>query len=417
MNLPGVATEQTRFESRKRSALQTLPAYRVWVQHVPIELDTMRLPVAGRRDEGPAMRGQPMRHPVVARYATDEARWQAVVARDHDADDAFFYAVRTTGVYCRPSCASRLANRENVRFFPTSRDAERAGFRPCKRCRPTAAGAAAQHADIVARACRLIEQSDSSPKVAHLAMAAGLSDSHFHRVFKSVTGVTPKAYATSHRARRLRMQLATSTTIAAAMQNAGYPSNSRLYAASKRMLGMTPSAFRAGGKGAVVRFAVGETWLGSILVAASDQGICSISLGDDPDALVRTLQDRLPRAVLIGGDPEFDQLVAKVIALVQRPAAGATLPLDVQGTAFQQRVWQALSKIPAGQTTTYTQLARRIGQPTAVRAVASACAANQLAIVIPCHRVVRSDGSLSGYRWGIERKAKLLHLERTGNQP
>jgi AraC family transcriptional regulator, regulatory protein of adaptative response / methylated-DNA-[protein]-cysteine methyltransferase len=349
------------------------------------------------------------------RFQTDDERWNAVMRRDPTADGAFFYSVKTTGVYCRPRCAARLAKRENVRFHATAKDAERAGFRACKRCRPREASTGAAHAAAVARACQLIDQAGETPGLEALAKSVGLSASHFHRVFKALTGLTPKAYATAQRSQRVRGALLDSKTVTDAVYKAGFKSNGRFYATAPSMLGMRPVAFRAGGDGAFIRFAVGQSTLGAILVAASEKGVCSIALGDDPNALVKELQDRFPKAELVGGDARFEKWVAKVVGLVERPSAGLNLPLDVQGTAFQQRVWHLLRKIPCGETTTYAEIARRLGEPTAVRAVAGAIAANPIAVAIPCHRVVRTDGSLSGYRWGVERKAQLLERERKGS--
>lgn len=340
-----------------------------------------------------------------------DPRWAAVVARDPQADGRFYYSVKTTGVYCRPSCASRRARPENVEFHATREDAERAGFRPCKRCKPGQPSQLEQHAATVARACRLIEVSEQAPSLEDLARKAGLSPFHFHRVFKAVTGLTPRAYAAAHRARRVREHLGRTATVTEAIYDAGYGSNGRFYEESSRVLGMTPTRYRAGGANTVIRFAVGQSSLGAILVAASERGICSILLGDDPDALLRDLQDRFPRAELIGGDAAFETLVARVVGLVESPGVGLDLPLDVRGTAFQQRVWEALRGIPAGSTASYGEVAARIGSPKSVRAVAQACAANPLAVAIPCHRVVRNDGGLAGYRWGVERKRTLLARE------
>jgi AraC family transcriptional regulator of adaptative response/methylated-DNA-[protein]-cysteine methyltransferase len=340
-----------------------------------------------------------------------DARWAAVVARDSRADGTFYYSVETTGVYCRPSCAARLARPENVRFHATYTDAETAGFRPCKRCKPNQASPVEQHATKIAAVCRFIEQAEETPSLEQLARYAELSPYYFHRVFKAVTGLTPKAYAAAQRAKRVRNQLGTSPTVTEAIYNAGYNSNGRFYATSDEVLGMTPSHYRTGGANTEIRFAIGECSLGSILVATSDRGICAILLGDDPDELARDLQDQFPRATLIGGDAEFEQLVATVVGFVEAPGIGLNLPLDVRGTAFQQRVWQALREIPAGETASYTDIAHRIGSPNAVRAVAQACAANALAVAIPCHRVVRNDGGPSGYRWGVERKRALLGKE------
>ncbi len=344
-------------------------------------------------------------------FASADDRWAAVVRRDRRADGIFYYSVRTTGVYCRPGCGARQARRENVRFHATRQEAEAAGFRPCQRCRPNARPLAEQHATAVAKVCRLIETAEETPTLDALAEAAGLSRFHFHRVFKTTTGVTPKAYAAAHRARRVRDELSRSETVTDAIYEAGFNSNGRFYATASAVLGMTPTDFRSGGTGASIRFAVGECSLGSILVAATDKGVCAILLGDEPEPLVRDLQNRFPRADMIGGDPGFEQLVSTVVGFVEAPTLGLDLPLDVRGTAFQQRVWQALREIPAGSTASYRDIAERVGAPKAVRAVARACASNTIAVAIPCHRVVRTGGALSGYRWGVERKRALLARE------
>jgi AraC family transcriptional regulator, regulatory protein of adaptative response / methylated-DNA-[protein]-cysteine methyltransferase len=344
-----------------------------------------------------------------------DPRWAFVVARDRAADGRFFYSVKTTGVYCRPSCASRLANPRNVRFHATAAEAENAGFRPCKRCKPDQPALEEQRAAKVAHACRLIETMDEMPPLAALAAAEGMSRFHFHRVFTAVTGLTPKAYTAAHRARKVRDQLTRSDTVTEAIYDAGFNSNSRFYEQSDAMLGMTPTDYRAGGTNTTIHFAVGQCSLGAILVANSPKGICAILLGDDPDKLVRDLQDQFPQARMNGDDPKFAKTVATVIGFVEAPGVGLDLPIDVRGTAFQQRVWQALRDIPAGKTASYTDIAKRIGVPKAVRAVAAACAANALAVAIPCHRVVKNDGALSGYRWGVERKQALLAREATGS--
>jgi AraC family transcriptional regulator, regulatory protein of adaptative response / methylated-DNA-[protein]-cysteine methyltransferase len=276
-----------------------------------------------------------------------DSRWAAVVARDPKADGKFFYSVRTTGVYCRPSCASRHARRENVAFHASTGAAERAGFRPCKRCKPDQAPLAIQHAAMIAKICRRIESAERIPNLATLAREANLSPYHFHRLFKALTGLTPRAYAAAHRAGRVRRELGRSRTVTDAIFDAGFNSGGRFYATSDAVLGMTPSDYRAGGARVEIRFAVGECSLGSILVAQSAKGVCAILLGDDPDLLARDLQDRFPRANLIGADADFEKLIAKIVGFVEAPALGLDLPLDVRGTAFQQRVWQALRKIPA----------------------------------------------------------------------
>jgi AraC family transcriptional regulator of adaptative response/methylated-DNA-[protein]-cysteine methyltransferase len=345
------------------------------------------------------------------RLADDEVLWEAVRRRDRQADGTFCYAVATTGVYCRPSCAARLPRREHVTFHAAPEAAERAGFRPCKRCRPDEPSQAERHAASVALACRLIETAEEPPALEALARAVGLSPFHFHRVFKAVTGVTPKAYAGAQRARRVRQGLERAETVTEAIYDAGYNASSRFYEQAQALLGMKPADYRDGGRDAEIRFAVGECTLGSILVAATAKGVCAIQLGDDPEALVRDLQERFPKARLIGADPAFEALVARVVGQVEEPRRSAELPLDVRGTAFQQRVWQALRGIPAGRTASYAEIAARIGSAQAVRAVARACAANPVAVAIPCHRVIRTDGEAGGYRWGVERKRELLRRE------
>jgi AraC family transcriptional regulator of adaptative response/methylated-DNA-[protein]-cysteine methyltransferase len=357
------------------------------------------------------MHAMSVTEPIDSVFECDADRWAAVEHRDARADGRFFYSVRTTGVYCRPSCAARHARRENVAFHASVAAAEQAGFRPCKRCRPNEAPLEQRHAAAIARACRLIETAERQPPLDELATAAGLSRYHFHRIFKSITGLTPKAYADAHRDAHVRAALPRMDSVTDAIYEAGFNSNGRFYQTSARSLGMPPRAFRAGGAGTTIRFAVGECSLGSILVAATEKGICSITLGDDPDALVRDLEQRFARAKIVGGDAEFERWIAAVIGFVEAPRRGLDLPLDVRGTAFQRRVWSALTKIPIGSTRSYADIARTLGEPNATRAVAQACAANPVAVAIPCHRVVRKDGALSGYRWGVERKRALLERE------
>lgn len=341
-----------------------------------------------------------------------DPRWRVVLDRDPAFDGRFVYAVRTTGVYCRPNCPARPARPENVSFYPGPADAEVAGFRACRRCRPAGVSRQDEHAAVVARACRLIAQAGEAPSLGTLAAAAGLSAFHFHRVFKAVTGLTPKAYAAAHRAERMRGELADGRgSVTEAIYDAGFNAASRFYETSNEVLGMTPTTFRDGGARTPIRFAVGQCSLGAILVAQSPKGVCAIFIGDDPDALLQDLQNRFPKAELIGADTAFEAVVAAVVGFVETPQLGFALPLDLQGTAFQQRVWQALSAIPPGRTVTYTDIAQAIGLPKSVRAVAQACGANKVAVAIPCHRVVRSDGGISGYRWGVERKRALLDRE------
>jgi AraC family transcriptional regulator of adaptative response/methylated-DNA-[protein]-cysteine methyltransferase len=345
-------------------------------------------------------------------WRTDAERWSAVQQRERAADGAFYYSVRTTGVYCRPSCAARLPLRGNVLFHATAAAAEAAGFRACKRCRPGEPDLAARRAAAVAAACRLIEESETLPRVADLASAAAMSRFHFQRVFKEVTGLTPQWYAREKRAERLRAQLRKGAAVTDAIYAAGFNSSGRFYAQAGQTLGMPARDYRAGGANTAIRFAVGECSLGAILVAASERGVCAILLGDDAAELAHELEDRFPKAQLEPGARDFEQWVARAVALVEAPQVGCDLPLDIRGSAFEQRVWRALREIPVGSTASYAQIAAAIGAPTSARAVARACAANALAVAIPCHRVVRSDGDLAGYRWGIERKRALLDAER-----
>lgn len=346
----------------------------------------------------------------------DEARWQAVCRRDPAADGAFFYSVRTTGVFCRPSCPSRRARRENVAFHADAAAAIAAGFRPCRRCRPGEPSLAQRQAALVVDACRRIAQTDPSdapPGLDALAAAAGLSPFHFQRLFKAVTGLTPKGYAVARREGRLRDALAAGARVTEAIYAAGFGSSGAAYAGSARALGMAPSRYRAGGDGVAIRYALGRSTLGAVLVAATGTGVCAILLGDAdaPGRLVADLAARFPKASLQAGDADFDAKVAAAVRLVEVPGSAFALPLDVRGTVFQQRVWTALREIPRGSTASYGEIAARIGSPGAARAVATACAANPVAIAIPCHRVVGRDGALSGYRWGVARKRALLDRE------
>ena len=345
----------------------------------------------------------------------DALRWQQLRERDVAAEGKFIYAVRTTGVFCRPTCASRLPRVENVEFFATIGEAASAGYRACKRCRPDEAPRAEREKALVLKLCRAIERrldgGEAAPTLEELARIAGLSAFHTHRLFKAITGVTPKAYASSLRAQRVRGALSREASVTRAIYAAGFGSSGRFYASSKEILGMKPSAYRAGGSAETIRFALGECSLGAILVAFTERGLCAISLGDDEDALARELAQLFPKATLERADATYQRQLRRVITLVEKPALGIDLPLDVRGTAFQERVWRTLSKVPAGQTLTYTELAKLVGTPRAVRAVASACAANRLAIAIPCHRIIATSGKLTGYRWGIERKRELLERE------
>lgn len=340
-----------------------------------------------------------------------DPRWLQVVERDVNANGKFYYSVKTTGIFCRPSCGARTAKPENVDFHLTIEDAEAAGFRACKRCKPKLPDPKKHYAELISSVCALIDNSEDNLKLAVLANYAGLSVYYFHRIFKSITGLTPKAYASAKRAKLIRKNLAGKTTVTNAIYASGYGSNSRFYESSNKVLGMKASTYRKGGEKIDIQFAIGECSLGSILVARSKIGVCAISIDDHPEKLINELQDRFPNANLIGGDRDFEKLIAVVVGFVETPNLGFGLPLDIKGTIFQQRVWQALRDIPCGKTVTYSELAALIGKPKAVRSVASACAANAMAVVIPCHRVIRQDGTISGYRWGVERKRLLLKME------
>lgn len=339
-----------------------------------------------------------------------DPRFAMILARDAGADGRFWYSVLTTGVYCRPSCPSRAANSANVAIHDTLEDARATGARPCRRCDPEGEAAAATAALVIA-ACRTIEAAEQPPSLAALAQDAGLSPGYFQRVFKARTGLSPRGYAAAHRAARMRDGLQAAGSVTEAIHAAGFGSNGRFYEGAAALLGMTPTRYRAGGASETLRFAVGQCTLGAVLVASSDKGVAAILIGDDPADLVRDLQDRFPSATLVGDDADYQTLIGRVIAFVEAPRTGLDLPLDLRGTAFQQRVWQALRQIPAGHTVSYSDIARAIGAPQAIRAVAGACAANAVAVAVPCHRVVRTDGTLSGYRWGVERKRRLLAIE------
>ncbi len=335
----------------------------------------------------------------------------AVRARDPSADGTFIVGVVTTGIYCRPSCQSRPALAKNLRFFAGAAEAQAFGLRPCKRCRPDEASPIEHHRQAIANACATIEGSDGLPRLAALAREAGMSKHHFHRVFTQIMGTTPGAYAGAVKLRRLSGALESGAPVSEAVYAAGYGSPSRAYAAAGAGLGMTPGRKRRGGAGERIGYAIGDTVLGPTLLAASPRGVCATAFGEDREALLANLRRRFPAADLVE-DARVQPWIAALADHLRTPAQALDLPLDIQGTAFEARVWQALRDIPLGETASYAEVAASLGRPTAVRAVARACASNELAVMIPCHRVVRSDGSLSGYRWGPERKRALLEAER-----
>ena len=348
--------------------------------------------------------------------SSDEARWLAVQERDASQDGSFVFAVATTGIYCRPSCPARRPKRENVRFFADPDAAERAGFRACRRCRPRETDSAT--VDLVRRACRLIDDwTDGPVRLAALAESLGVSKYHLQRTFRRHLGISPRAYGESLRLARLKAGLRAGDTVTGALYDAGYGSSSRLYEKASSALGMTPGAYRRGGRGARVAYAIVGCPLGRLLVAATELGACVVALGDDDAALEGQLRRELPNAELRRDDAAVRDLVDALLGELRGEGALTEAPLDVAGTAFQREVWTALRQIPIGATRTYADLARSLGRPTAARAVARACATNPVALLVPCHRVVRGDGGLGGYRWGLDRKRALLEAERERANP
>jgi AraC family transcriptional regulator of adaptative response/methylated-DNA-[protein]-cysteine methyltransferase len=338
--------------------------------------------------------------------------WDAVTDRDRAMDGVFVYAVRTTGVYCRPSCAARRPRPENVVFFRTREAARRAGFRPCKRCKPDSDSLPNANAEMVEKVCRYIDAHPDEPATLEaLSRAIGLSPFHLQRTFKALTGITPRAYADSRRLQSLKNGLREGRSVTYSMYDAGYGSSSRLYERASAQLGMTPARYRKQGSGVTIRFTIAETPAGRILLAATERGICSIQFGSSDTVLESALREEYPQAEIVRADK---QLAVWVRAMRDRMGGedGASLPLDIRATTFQRLVWEQLQAIPRGTTSSYGDIAKRIGHPHASRAVARACASNPVAVAIPCHRVVRGDGALGGYRWGIPRKKKLLALEQ-----
>jgi len=338
--------------------------------------------------------------------------WAAVENRDAGADGSFYYGVRTTGVYCRPGCPSRRPLRANTAFFATTSEAEAAGLRACKRCRPTDASTASRHIAAIEKACALLRTSETIPSLGELAAAAAISRFHFHRVFKQVTGATPRDYARTHRLGLLAQRLDAGEKVTEAIYASGFGSSSRAYEAAPAALGMTPGARRRAGDGETIRYVTVATPLGWALVAATGRGVCLTALGDDRERLAAMVRERFPAALLVAEDAALKDWAEQIVRFITDPGQTPDLPLDIRGTAFQTRVWRALQRIPLGRTATYAEIARALGQPKAVRAVAQACAANNLALLVPCHRVIREDGDLAGYRWGLERKRALLERER-----
>ena len=348
----------------------------------------------------------------------DEDYWGAILARDTEFDGMVVYAVRSTRIYCRPSCASRRPNRRQVIFYPIPEAAEQAGFRPCLRCRPHLPSAADPQLEMVRQVCQQIKDyADRPPRLADIASKVSFNPHHVQRVFKRVMGITPRQYADACRLDRLKGNLRAGGDVTGAIYDSGYGSSSRLYEPSSSQLGMTPATYRKGGQGVQVAYTISECSLGKVLVAATDRGICAIYLGDDANSLESGLAKEYPNAQLERVDGPLQDWVDGVLARLDGQPAGQALPLDIRATAFQRRVWQHLTTIPRGETRTYSQVAQALGEPRSARAVANACAANPVALVVPCHRVVRQDGGLGGYRWGLERKAALLERESSTDGP
>ncbi len=345
-------------------------------------------------------------------FNTDDARWHAVLNNNSSADGSFYYAVITTGVHCRPSCTSRLPNRVNVRYFATFEEAELAGYRACKRCKPATISKAEEIEQKIIHSCRVLEESGTSLKLEELAAQVNLSPYHFHRLFKKIVGVTPKQYASRNQSRRFQSSLKTSPSITDAIYSAGYGSSGGAYDKTQDQLAMKPNVYRKGAAGITIIYGIAKCYLGWVIVAATERGICAIEFGDDPDTLPAQVQSRFPKAQLEKADTGFKTLIKEVVELIESATGNFQIPLDIQGTAFQQQVWTVLRQIKPGETLTYTEVAKSMGKPKTVRAVASACAANKLAVVIPCHRIISKIGKLSDYRWGARRKKMLLESEK-----
>ena len=344
-------------------------------------------------------------------YQTTDARWLALQNRDPLADGHFVYSVATTGIYCRPACPSKLALRANIAFHHSCADAENAGFRPCKRCQPNGPSQTERHTAAIAKACRLIESAESPPSLDELATAVEMSRYHFHRIFKTITGVTPGKYAAARRSENVRETLRKNSSVTDAIYDAGFQSSSRFYQDSTETLGMLPTEYQSAGKGVVIHHSIVPCTLGLVLIAGTARGICRVSFGYDRESLEREVREVFSKATFEKPDKAFTTWAKNLVAHLKRPSEKLDLPLDIRCTAFQQRVWQALREIPSGETASYAEIAARIGKPTAARAVARACATNSIAVAIPCHRVVGTNGALTGYRWGIERKRQLLQQE------
>lgn len=343
--------------------------------------------------------------------AQDRYKWTAIVQRNKEADGYFFYGVKTTKIFCRPGCSSRLPKIDNVVFFDTTEKAKESGYRPCKRCNPEDQDPNKNLRNKIIKLCQEIEKAEIEPSLEHLAKLVHLSPSYLQRLFKDIVGVTPKEYAVSNKMKQFKINLKENDSITSAIYESGFTSSSRAYEKLSDRMGMTPSSFKSGGKGVQIKYGIASCSLGWVLVGKTGKGICCIELGDSPDQLQELVQKDFPNADLKESSDEFSNLLQDVVNLIEHPNKKIDLPLDFQGTAFQEKVWKALMKIQSGQTMSYSELADKIGNPKAVRAVAKACTSNKIAVAIPCHRVVKKNGNINGYKWGIQRKKKLLERE------
>jgi AraC family transcriptional regulator of adaptative response/methylated-DNA-[protein]-cysteine methyltransferase len=352
-----------------------------------------------------------MKKKTTSKYRTPSERWRAVVARDHAADGEFVLAVTSTGIFCRPICPAKRPRRDRVVFYDTPADARRAGYRACLRCKPEDEAFGRRHADTIAKATKLIRESESMPALAQLAKSAGMSTFHFHRLFRRTVGITPRQFRAQIMIGRAKTSLREGESVTSSLYDAGFSSNGRFYETASGRMGMAPKKVAVGGADETIRFVIRRCALGLVLVAATAKGVCEVWLGDNAGSLSKRLRAAYPRAMIASRDPQMSELIKKVVLLVERPTRGIALPLDLRGTAFEMRVWEALRRIPIGKTRTYGEIAAAIGHPGAARAVGSACARNHVAVVVPCHRAVGVDKKLHGYRWGISRKRKLLETE------
>lgn len=355
-----------------------------------------------------------MKTPAANKYDTEPARWRAVEERDPMAEGAFVLAVTSTGIFCRPTCPAKRPHRDRVEFYNTPSEARRAGYRACLRCKPEDESYGRRHADAIARASSLIRESETMPTLGELAKATNLSVFHFHRLFRRALGVTPRQFRAQIMVEKAKQSMRSGDSVTSAIYDAGFSSNGRFYEAASARLGMKARKIGAGGADESIRFIVRRCSLGFVLVAATEKGICEVWLGDDTDSLAKRLREVYAKARIASRDPIMNDLVKKVVSLVETPDKPVKLPLDLHGTAFEMRVWNALRRIPIGKTKTYGEIAAAIGHPGASRAVGRACALNHVAVVVPCHRAIGKDKSLRGYRWGLERKRKLLDREQSG---